>query len=286
MKGYLNYHELREQLEGALKELVDSGRWGEFLHFASRFSTYSPRNTLLIYGQCQKLGITPSYLAGYSRWKELGRWVKKGSVGVRIVVPLTQRAHVAESNYDGSLEPLDELKVVGFRAASIFDLSQTEGEPFEEPMAPKLLSGQGDQVAEEFLGNLLVRQGFTVVSGTLDEGVNGYTDFSGRVVALSDSLSDMQRLKTLAHEFAHASMHERGATEREVAELEAETFAFLYMSGIGYDSVQYSAPYLLRWAGGSVETALRGFERAHSLFLEVAAKSSENDEVESAACHG
>lgn len=270
MSRYFTYTELRTQVEDAIQRLVEEGVWSDFLEFASNFTTYSPRNTVLIYNQCKGRGIDPSYVAGYKRWRQLGRWVKRGENGLRIVVPvLSKQADSAEH------APLDEdqrgrpFRLVGFKSAYVFDLSQTEGDEFIEPLSPKHLSGPGDQEVEEYLRSRLSSRGFQLVSERLKTGVNGFTDFSRRLVAISDALSDSQRLKTLCHEFAHAMLHETNTVERELAECQAETFAYLVMSSLGIDATQYSIPYLLRWSKGSASAALDGFEDAYELFIAV-----------------
>ncbi len=270
MSRYFTYIELKTQVEEAIQGLIDEGAWSNFLEFASNFITYSPRNTVLIYNQCTSRGFEPSYVAGYKRWRQLGRWVKRGENGVRIVVPVLSKQGESDEG-----TPLDtefrgeQFTLVGFKSAYVFDVSQTEGDEFVEPLSPIHLTGPGDEEVEKYLRSQLCSRGFQLVSERLKIGVNGYTDFSSRIVAISDSLSDSQRLKTLSHEFAHVVLHEAKTVDRELAECQAETFAYLVMTSLGIDAAQYSIPYLLRWAKGSASAALDGFESAHELFIAI-----------------
>ena len=62
----------------------------------------------------------------------------------------------------------------------------------------------------------------------------------------------MQQIKTLAHELAHALLH-RDQSDRRLAELEAESTAYVVCRGLGVDTGQYSFGYVATWAGGGEE---------------------------------
>ena len=55
-------------------------------------------------------------------------------------------------------------------------------------------------------------------------------------------------MKTLAHELAHALLHE-SCDNRALAELEAESTAFVVCRVLGIDSGNYSFGYVATWAG-------------------------------------
>ena len=116
----------RERLEQATAELLTSEGWRRWLTTRSVLHGYSLTNTLLIAQQCHARGIEPTYVAGFRAWLRLGRVVQKGETGLRIWAPL--RIKVRDS--DG--EETDERKL-RFRAASVFDVSQTERLPGVEP---------------------------------------------------------------------------------------------------------------------------------------------------------
>jgi hypothetical protein len=61
-----------------------------FIHEAySRFHNYSLGNQLLALFQCFMRGIQPGPLATFPKWKELGRYVKKGEKALTLCIPLT-----------------------------------------------------------------------------------------------------------------------------------------------------------------------------------------------------
>ena len=65
-------------------------------------------------------------MAGYKRWQQLGRQVRKGETSLAILAPIVRKV-----DEDGE----EVGKVVGFRSARVFDVSQTEGEPPEVPLS-------------------------------------------------------------------------------------------------------------------------------------------------------
>jgi hypothetical protein len=67
-----------------------------------------------------------------------------------------------------------------------------------------------------------------------------------------------QQVKTLAHEIAHALLHEQ-FDNRSLAELEAESVAYVVCRGFGFDSCAYSFGYVATWAGGG-EQAIAGIK--------------------------
>ena len=61
-----------------------------FIHEAySRFHSYSLGNQLLVLFQCIMRGIQPGPLATFPKWKQLGRYVKKGEKALTLCMPLT-----------------------------------------------------------------------------------------------------------------------------------------------------------------------------------------------------
>lgn len=83
---------------------------------------------------------------------------------------------------------------------------------------------------------------------------NGDCNFLTHSIRVRETLAPAQRVETLAHEVAHAILHSDGRTPRELAELEAESVAFVVCGrGLGLDTSDYSFGYVATWAGGSRE---------------------------------
>src|SRR5262245_58051038 len=54
-----------------------------------QFHNYSIGNQLLAWGQCLARGIRPGPMATFPRWKELGRYVRKGEKAITLCQPVT-----------------------------------------------------------------------------------------------------------------------------------------------------------------------------------------------------
>src|SRR3990172_10173746 len=119
---------LHEQLQDSLQELVTSEDWQRALAVAARFHDYSFANSRLIWAQSLARGITPSRVAGYRMWQQLGRQVRRGEHGLQILAPVI--AKVTPQNGDQ-----EERRGVGFRGVRVFDIAQTDGEPLPEVTA-------------------------------------------------------------------------------------------------------------------------------------------------------
>jgi antirestriction protein ArdC len=61
--------------------------------------------------------------------------------------------------------------------------------------------------------------------------------------------SPAQRVKTLAHEIGHALLYEQ-FDNRALAELKAESTAYVICQALGLDTSDYSFGYVAGWAGG------------------------------------
>ena len=266
-----------EKLVLGIGTMIEQGRWAEFIRFSSKFRTYSPRNVMLIYIQARERNFVPTRVAGYAAWKKLGRSVRRGQSGLAVLSPVCRsvsqdQVPLASSSYRGTHDGRSSRAsgtstspvIVGFRRSYVFDISQTEGENLDEPLTPQMLSGTALPDVEAFLQSYLTAQGFSVRFAQL-QGMNGRTDMGARLVEIELSLPPVQRVKTLVHETAHAVLHVNGASDRAIAEVEAEATAYLFLDGIGLDSSQYSFPYILRWASGEMATIAEGLQRAMGL---------------------
>jgi hypothetical protein len=216
-----------ELIEQALTHLQAEGAWEQALRAQAHFHDYSFRNAALIAYQCPHA----TRVAGYHTWQRLGRQVRRGERGIRIVAPIVRE---------------DEL--VGWRCATVFDISQTEGPPL--PCEPQLLRG-GDLGANALLEEVARRMGIAVTEEALPPGINGlYHRLSSRI-SLARDLPPRHRAKTLAHELGHVVLHTDAALPRPIVELEAESVAFVVCHTLGIDSSDYTFGYLLHWSGGS-----------------------------------
>jgi hypothetical protein len=130
------------------------------------------------------------------------------------------------------------------------DIAQTDGD--ELPTIVERLQGDDVGGAYSRLVGVARSLGYTVEEDYLSGERNGDCNFAERRIRVEVTNSEVQQVKTLAHEIAHAMLHE-GFTDRALAELEAESVAFVVCRALGIESASYSFGYLATWAGGGTE---------------------------------
>jgi len=242
-------------IEEGLSNLGSSENWAAYLRTQSRFHRYSFNNTLLILMQAPEA----TKVAGYRTWLSLGRQVRKGEHGIKILAPAMYRTkNENESDEDG--EPSETRQLRGFTTATVFDIAQTDGDEIPEPVAT--LTGSGPEGALESLLAVAAARGVAVEIAPIPShpGAHGVFQPSANTITLRPDLSGAQMVKTLSHELAHADLHRDGVTgdvDRSLCELEAESVAFIVCQHLGVDSSEYSFGYLANWAGNDTDRAAK-----------------------------
>ncbi|MGK4066836.1 ArdC family protein [Rothia sp. HC945] len=118
--------ELREKLAETTERIESDPQTAEeFEVFAQRFPTYSVKNQTMIWMQNENATIC----AGFRKWKEEGRQVRKGEKGLRIFAPTKRKVKDAEGNVIKDDKGEDEEEA-GFIMVTVFDIAQTD--PVEE----------------------------------------------------------------------------------------------------------------------------------------------------------
>lgn len=274
------------QLREATSALLTSEGWQRWLRTRSRFHRYSLRNTLLIAFQCPHA----THVAGFRKWLELGRCVRKGETAIRIFAPVRYRRRDDAEPSDGEQAP---EQVVGFKLACVFDVSQTDPLPGVEP-APLDPPGQpvsGDS-HEHLLGPLeehAASLGYTVGYEPLG-GRAGYCSARESRIVVDAALSANGKLTTLVHELAHAHGIDYQRFSRAEAELIVESVACIVCAGAGLDTSSESVPYLAGWnpdeaaeriqlLAGTIDEIAREIERA----LDADARPADETPVSSTA---
>jgi hypothetical protein len=189
-------------------------------------------------------------VGGYRTWKGLGYQVRRGEKGIAVLAPIvTRRRRLDDHEEDDQPEVLRILR--GFRVVHVFDISQCDGPPWPE-VAPTLLTGDAPATLWDGLAVQVQAAGFTLRRGDCG-GANGRTDFVARTVCVRDDVEALQGTKTLCHDLlAHVVLHDgiQAVARRDLAEVEAESVAYLVCHSAGLASDDYSLPYVARWSGG------------------------------------
>jgi hypothetical protein len=243
---------LLEKLTAGVERLGSEGRWEQFLAAQARFHRYSYANTLLILDQRP----AATAVAGYRAWQGMGRRVRPGERAIWIVAPLLRCRQ----------DPPVVRELAGFRRVAVFDLAQTEGEAVATLCQP--LVGEDDEGWFGRFVDAATNFGFEVERALLPDGVFGDCTYALRRIRVSETASPAQAVKTLVHELAHGLLHEY-ADDRPLAELEAESVAYVVCQHLGLATDQYSFGYVTTWAGGS-EPAIRAIKRSCQRIVDAA----------------
>lgn len=227
--------ELVNQLTEGIADLTSSDQWRRYLDFQSRFHRYSAGNVLLILSQRPDA----TRVAGFRAWQAHDRAVRKGERALWILAPMVR--HRCTGDQAG------EERIGGFKWVPVFDVSQTEGA--ELPSVCRPLSGDDDGSAFDRLTEIATLIGFRVEDHRFDGTTNGDCCHRRHRIRIEAVRSARQRVKTLAHELAHAILHET-VGDRSVAELEAESTAYVVCQHLGIDTAEYTFGYVATWAGG------------------------------------
>lgn len=242
-----------DRLEEGVTEVFTSGRYAQYLSVMSRFHNYSANNCLLIAMQRPDATL----VAGYRAWQDkFGRQVRRGEHGIKILSPVVVREPAEAGEAAGEDGGRETRRLVGFRAATVFDVSQTEGKDLPSIAVDELRGGVGDfdaiMAAVEKVG------GYPVEFETIRSGAKGYFSHADpKRIVIQEGMSQAQTLKTALHELAHSVMHdpdsptEGGARpDRGTREVQAESVAFVVSSWLGLDTGEYSFGYVASWSDG------------------------------------
>lgn len=253
--------ELTDKLENGIKELFASDRYAEYLTAMSKFHRYSYGNAMLILMQCPHA----TRVAGYNTWqKTFGRNVKRSEKGICILAPCPSRKYVWQEakdpktgatifNKDGS--PKMETRVITitrFKIATVFDVSQTEGKELPSIGATRL-SGEVENY-QYYYDKLVALSPVAVVVEQVPGQANGYYSHAEQRIVLRPELSEIQTIKTLVHEIAHALLHNPNGVppeerkSRNEKEVEAESVAYVVCQHFGIDTSEYSFGYVAGWS--------------------------------------
>ena len=254
--------EITDRLETGIQELFDSDRYKAYLTTMAKFHNYSFNNTLLIAMQGGQL------VAGFNKWKDtFHRTVKKGEKGIKILAPAPYKVKQKIEKLDEQGKPilgkdgkpLTEEKTVqipAFKVVSVFDVSQTEGEPLPT-IAVNELSGSV-QDYQDFFKALEQSSPVPIGFEDIEGGAHGYFHLLDNRIAIQEGMSQLQTIKTAIHEIAHAKLHAIDPDDPEQAnrpdsrtrEVQAESVAYAVCQHYGLDTSEYSFGYVAGWSSG------------------------------------
>ena len=234
-----NVKSLIQQLEAGHSDALTA-----YLDAMSRFHHYSFGNVLEIARQRP----SASRVAGMYAWNQLGRRVKKGEKGIRILAPIIGFKRKSDEEAEKDITKQNTRVLVGFRNAFVFDVDQTEG--VELPAMREVYGDVGEN--HDRLLSFIERQGIELVFTEKIAPALGMS-YGGRIAILPGQ-SKAETFATLVHELAHEMLHKaerRTTTTKIVRETEAEAIAFVVGKAVGLEAGSASADYIHLYHGNA-----------------------------------
>lgn len=253
------FKEITDKLEQGVSDVFSSDNYKQFLDTMAKFPRYSVNNNILIMMQKPDAQMCQSFTG----WKEMGRFVKKGEKGIKILAPAPYTIQREQTKLDDRGNPmLDkdgepimesvEIKVNAFKVVSTFDVSQTEGKELPTLGVDELTGGvDGYGTFMEALKEVCpVPMTFENIEG----GAKGFYSQTEKRIAIQEGMSEAQTVKTAIHEMAHQKLHaieNNGPKQtRGSKEVEAESVAYTVCQHYGIDTSDYSFSYVAGWSEG------------------------------------
>ena len=216
--------------------------------------------------------------AGFNAWKfKYGRHVKKSEKGIRIITPVKVKETIQEEKTDpntgqpvfgedGQLET--SPRVVWkqrFRASTVFDLGQTEGDPLPENLQTgfrQLINTQ--EGFDAFMAGLGDISHLPVRFAEMPEGKDSYYDAADREIVLREGMEQGDTLKAAVREVSQRILldryqagNESADKAQETRDLKAMSAAYIICDHFGLDTSDFSFPSLDSWASEQDLKALR-----------------------------
>jgi hypothetical protein len=268
-----NVQALIEQLEQGHSDALTA-----YLTAMGRFHNYSFGNILEI--ARQKPDATR--VAGLYAWNQLGRKVKKGEHGIRILAPVIGVRRKKDYEAEKDIRTQNQAVLVGFRSAYVFDVSQTEGTDL--PELSERVTGNVGEYRERLL-EFIAAQGIGLEFKDSIAPALGMS-YGGRIAILPGQ-GAAEEFSTLVHELAHEMLHKaerRTATTKTVRETEAEAIAFVVGKTIGLSTGKASADYIHLYYGNAslLTESLEVIQKTSAVILSALESNSAASSTESA----
>ena len=163
-------------------------------------------------------------------------------------------------NRDKVKELTEKLeKVPAYKAVTVFDISQTDGEALPEIVTP--LTGDVEHY-EAFLESLRRSAPVPMAIEPIEDGSNGFFSLKEQRIVVRAGMSQAQTVETAIHEAAHSLVHNYAATgerakDRSTMEMEADSIAFVVAGAFGLETGDCSFGYIASWCAEKAVDKLR-----------------------------
>ncbi|MFQ4690742.1 hypothetical protein C4U57_01160 [Clostridioides difficile] len=257
IEGHLKLVDKKIELHLNTKEEMEN-----YLKFMAKFYDYSNGNRILI----EKQFTGAEAVGSFKFWKEKGFAVKRGEKGVKILVPCFSKYLMYENGDTKNIkyaseEELEKVKrgeiktkkkLCYYMEGNVFDISQTTAKTSD---LPKIFPNRWGDISNYSLmykgmENIAEKIGAKIVEPYEELGVAKGITYGNKEIALNPRNSQLQNVKTLLHELAHAKLHGGKKHENytiEEREFQAEMVAYTTCSYLKIDTSEYSLDYIKNW---------------------------------------
>ncbi|MBK5077326.1 hypothetical protein IL308_11225 [Lactococcus lactis] len=262
---------IEAHIKSGIENYLDSDTFKNYLDFARQFRQYSYRNKILIKGQNPKA----SFVAGYRAWQEKGRQVQRGQKALKIFVPNLAAKKDKDGNYSRDKEGNIIKEVKGFYLASVYDVSQTEGEPIPKPIYELEENINNPQKFDWYIKAITELSPVPIQFSEIEGTAKGFFVPVEKQITIRPGMSQSQTIKTMLHEITHSLLHDNdvpifGSPEYARQEIEAESVAYMVANSLGIETQDYSFGYLASWT--DLGLSLENLEKSLDLICSQAQK--------------
>jgi hypothetical protein len=254
--------EIIDKLEQGVQEVFGSDEYKSFLNVMAKMPRYSLNNLILIAMQTEGKA---SMCQSFTGWKQMGRYVKQGEKGIKILAPAPYTIQREYNKLDQSGKPVldadgepvkerKDITINSFKVVNTFDVSQTDGKEMPSLGVNELAGNvEGYRTLIEALKETAP---VPISFENIESGAKGYYHQTEKRIAIQDGMSEVQTVKTTIHEMAHQKLHtyiipdKKEQQSRNSMEVEAESVAYVVCQHYGINTSDYSFAYVAGWSEG------------------------------------
>ncbi len=240
------------KIQTGVTNIIESGEYAKFLKFSKNFHSYSFNNIVLIYSQMPNA----TKVAGFKTWQSMGRKLKYGSKGIKIIYPIKQK-YEKDTTIEGQNSLLNDNKedkktiveYLTYRATYVYDISQTIGQPL--PMSNDKLNTNNKVELFDYLKSF---SPFPIKEIDIFGSTQGYWSPKEKYIALKNDLSIDDKVATLLHELTHALYDDFDyKNDRNLSETFVESVAYMVADYFDLDTSMCSFDYIASYTKGDIK---------------------------------
>jgi N-terminal domain of anti-restriction factor ArdC len=141
--------ELVDRLAAGVEQLCASNDWLRFLDVARRFHRYSFWNTIAILTQRPDA----TRIGGYRRWQQLGRQVRRGEHGIRILAPCAYRRTIVDEDTGDEQQRTATIEALEAAGVTIVDRAEINQHPKATSLRDLTDNDNGSPLTEQTHAN-------------------------------------------------------------------------------------------------------------------------------------